>query len=72
MFVGDRNEIPPAVELTQMKHQVEVRGPEDDWTGITNAAERRKLQNRLHQRTYSRYPNFTTASFLPPAISFVN
>ncbi|KFZ11270.1 hypothetical protein V502_07632 [Pseudogymnoascus sp. VKM F-4520 (FW-2644)] len=54
MFNGDRNETPPAVELARMQQQVEVRGPEDDWTGLTDATERRKLQNRLNQRIYRR------------------
>jgi hypothetical protein len=46
---------PPAVELAQMQQQEEVRCPADDWTGRTNAAERRKLQNRLNQRIYRKY-----------------
>ncbi|KAF3022393.1 hypothetical protein E8E14_003274 [Neopestalotiopsis sp. 37M] len=40
------------IELVSMSQQDNVRMPEDDWTGITNAAERRKLQNRLSQRRY--------------------
>ncbi|KAH6661836.1 hypothetical protein B0J14DRAFT_611616 [Halenospora varia] len=40
------------VLLSRMPQQVEVRVADDDWTGRTAAAERRKLQNRLHQRTY--------------------
>ncbi|ETS79956.1 hypothetical protein PFICI_07485 [Pestalotiopsis fici W106-1] len=40
------------VELVPMSQQNNVRKPEDDWTGITSAAERRKLQNRLSQRRY--------------------
>jgi hypothetical protein len=42
----------PPVLLSRMLQQAEVRNPEDDWTGKTNAAERRKLQNRLNQRIY--------------------
>jgi hypothetical protein len=33
----------------------EVHGFEDEWAGVTNPAERRKLQNRLNQRAYSQY-----------------
>ncbi|KAK7417808.1 hypothetical protein QQZ08_011504 [Neonectria magnoliae] len=32
----------------------ELRDPEDDWTGITKAADRRRRQNRLNQRAYRR------------------
>ncbi|CAG7952752.1 unnamed protein product [Penicillium olsonii] len=32
----------------------ETRQPEEDWTGITDPASRRKLQNRLNQRLYRR------------------
>ncbi|KAH8588437.1 hypothetical protein B0O99DRAFT_639215 [Bisporella sp. PMI_857] len=40
------------VLLERMPQQAEVRVTEDDWTGRTDAAERRKRQNRLHQRLY--------------------
>jgi hypothetical protein len=39
-------------EVAQMPQQTEVRGPDDDWTGLTDTAERRKRQNRLNQRIY--------------------
>ncbi|KAL5350821.1 hypothetical protein ACLOAV_004392 [Pseudogymnoascus australis] len=42
----------PEVLLGRMPQQEEVRVAEDDWTGSTDAAERRKRQNRLHQRKY--------------------
>ncbi|KFX85747.1 hypothetical protein V490_09440 [Pseudogymnoascus sp. VKM F-3557] len=42
----------PEVLLSRMPQQAEVRVAEDDWTGSTDAAERRKRQNRLHQRKY--------------------
>lgn len=29
-----------------------INAPEDDWTGLSSAADRRKLQNRLNQRAY--------------------
>lgn len=37
-----------------MSKRTEARGAEDDWTGVTSAVERRKLQNRLNQRRYRR------------------
>lgn len=48
--------IPPpfAIPLAIMPQQLEVRAPEDDWTGINNSAERRKLQNRLNSRLFRR------------------
>lgn len=45
-------ELTGSVLLGRMPQQAEVRFAEDDWTGSTNAAERRKRQNRLHQRLY--------------------
>ncbi|KAF7533141.1 hypothetical protein G7Z17_g13553 [Cylindrodendrum hubeiense] len=33
---------------------VELRVPDDDWRGLTKAADRRRLQNRLNQRAYRR------------------
>lgn len=45
-------ELAGSVLLGRMPQQAEVRLAEDDWTGSTNAAERRKRQNRLHQRLY--------------------
>ena len=46
------------VLLERMPQQAEVRTAEDDWTGSTNAAERRKKQNRLHQRLYRMFEGF--------------
>ncbi|KAJ5919973.1 hypothetical protein N7454_009808 [Penicillium verhagenii] len=40
------------IQLARMPQQAGVRAPEDDWTGVTDQAERRKLQNRINQRTY--------------------
>jgi len=41
-----------AILLDRMPQQTEVRRQEDDWTGKTDAAARRKLQNRLNQRIW--------------------
>lgn len=41
-----------SITLGLMPQQTEVRRPNDDWTGVTSTAERRKLQNRLNQRAY--------------------
>jgi hypothetical protein len=40
----------PVIQLGKMPQVVNVRHTEEDWTGLTNATERRKLQNRLNQR----------------------
>lgn len=46
-----------AILLGRMPQQAEVRVREDDWTGQTDAAIRRKLQNRLNQRIWRKKPN---------------
>jgi hypothetical protein len=52
--MDENDEVFPGALLNQMPQQEEVRGREDDWTGLTDAAARRKLQNRLNQRIYRR------------------
>jgi hypothetical protein len=40
------------IELAYRKELNEAKNTADDWTGKTDAKERRKLQNRLHQRAW--------------------
>ncbi|KAJ5647979.1 hypothetical protein N7490_004351 [Penicillium lividum] len=42
----------PIIPLSKMPQQAGVQKGQDDWTGIINRKERRKLQNRLNQRSY--------------------
>ncbi|KAK9244236.1 hypothetical protein V1506DRAFT_507731 [Lipomyces tetrasporus] len=53
-LANENNQCPISISVEPMMNQLEVRGPEDDWTGITSTAERRRIQNRLHQRAYRR------------------
>lgn len=41
--------------LGVMPQLAEADDPLDDWTGVTSAAVRRKLQNRLNQRARRRH-----------------
>ena len=36
----------------------EAQADAEDWTGVTSAKQRRKLQNRLNQRARSQYVTF--------------
>lgn len=43
------------IPLASMPQQAGVRTPQDDWTGVIDPKERRKLQNRVNQRLYRAY-----------------
>ncbi|KIW80554.1 hypothetical protein Z517_07170 [Fonsecaea pedrosoi CBS 271.37] len=40
--------------VLSLRLQNEMHGPDDDWSGTTDPAKRRKIQNRLHQRAWRR------------------
>ncbi|RKL01607.1 hypothetical protein BFJ68_g12256 [Fusarium oxysporum] len=42
----------PAVAVELMPQQLEAKALHEDWTGVTSTVERRKRQNRLHQRAF--------------------
>jgi hypothetical protein len=48
------NDLSPVV-VEPMVQQLNIQRPGDDWTDVTSTKERRKLQNRLNQRIYSRF-----------------
>ncbi|KAF7912522.1 uncharacterized protein EAF01_001543 [Botrytis porri] len=65
---GEEGELVESVLLGRMPQQAEVRFVEDDWTGSTNAAERRKRQNRLHQRIYRRRQKLLSMQSAPASL----
>jgi uncharacterized lipoprotein YmbA len=40
----------PSIELVQMSQRMNIKDRQEDWTGKSDTALRRKLQNRLNQR----------------------
>jgi hypothetical protein len=51
----EKGAINAPIAVEHMPQQIELQAPEDDWTGITDPKQRRKLQNRMHQRLYSKF-----------------
>ncbi|EON65447.1 hypothetical protein W97_04685 [Coniosporium apollinis CBS 100218] len=51
-----------------MTQQAKVHAPQEDWTGVTDSRLRRKLQNRLNQRSRRKREAYTkTTGHIPPA-----
>ncbi|KAJ8128030.1 hypothetical protein O1611_g5603 [Lasiodiplodia mahajangana] len=48
----------------QSRLLVDVRDDDDDWTGVTSPAERRKRQNRLNQRAYRKRKHLQSCRLL--------
>jgi hypothetical protein len=45
----------PFILLDRMLQQPGLLGDDDDWTGSTSIARRRKLQNRINQRAHREF-----------------
>ncbi|CAM1511641.1 Fc.00g091540.m01.CDS01 [Cosmosporella sp. VM-42] len=59
----------PAIRVLPMTQLAEAVDKEDDWTGLTDAAARRRRQNRLNVRAYRRRRKALQAQEHPDSIS---
>jgi len=50
------------IDLLPMAQRLEMKDKTEDWTGKSNTAERRKLQNRLNQRAARKQAEIETAA----------
>ncbi|ETS75330.1 hypothetical protein PFICI_12274 [Pestalotiopsis fici W106-1] len=55
------------IPLQRMTHQVLVKDQREDWAGVTNRRERKKLQNLLNQRAYRKRNPYTTSTGSVPS-----
>ncbi len=60
VFMGSTNKI----EVTPMIQRFEIKDQAEDWTGKTNTALRRKLQNRLNQRAFRKCQLFNVCGLV--------
>lgn len=60
----------PTIPVQQLPQLAELRSVEEDWTGSTGPAKRRKLQNRLNQRARREYKHLQRLEVLS-SFSFV-
>jgi hypothetical protein len=49
------NESPHSGELSDLLTALQACGPDDDWSGVKERAERRKIQNRLNVRAHRKW-----------------
>lgn len=54
-----------SIVLDRMPQQEKIQTPDDDWTGQSNRAERKRRQNRLNQRAYRKRKEAQAAQVLP-------
>ena len=46
--------VSPKLEIQHRGNVKQAKGPEEDWTGLKDAKQRKKLQNRLNVRAHSK------------------